>query len=106
MRIDILTIFPQMFEGIFQHSILKRAISKDLASIFLHDIRDYSTNKHRRVDDYAFGHGAGMVMMIQPIADLIEKLKSERNYDEVIYLTPDGIPLSKRLPIAFQHLRT
>lgn len=97
MRIDILTIFPQMFEGIFQHSILKRAISKDLASIFLHDIRDYSTNKHRRVDDYAFGHGAGMVMMIQPIADLIEKLKSERNYDEVIYLTPDGIPFKQKI---------
>lgn len=90
MRIDILTIFPEMFDGFFQHSILKRAIAKGLAEIHLHNIRDYATNKHRRVDDYAFGHGAGMVMMIQPIADLIGKLKTERNYDEIIFLTPDG----------------
>jgi len=90
MRIDILTIFPEMFDGVFQHSILKRAIAKGLAEIHLHNIRDYATNKHRRVDDYAFGHGAGMVMMIQPIADLIDKLKSERTYDEIIFLTPDG----------------
>jgi len=79
-----------MFDGVFQHSILKRAIAKGLAEIHLHNIRDYATNKHRRVDDYAFGHGAGMVMMIQPIADLIDKLKSERTYDEIIFLTPDG----------------
>jgi len=90
MRIDILTIFPEMFEGIFSHSILKRAVDKGLAEIHLHNIRDYAANKHRRVDDYAFGHGAGMVMMIQPIADLIEKLRKERSYDEVIYLSPDG----------------
>lgn len=79
-----------MFEGIFSHSILKRAVDKGLAEIHLHNIRDYAANKHRRVDDYAFGHGAGMVMMIQPIADLIEKLRKERSYDEVIYLSPDG----------------
>lgn len=90
MRIDILTIFPEMFEGPFQHSILKRAIDKGLAEIHLHNIRDFAKNKHKRVDDYAFGHGAGMVMMIQPIADLIDHLKSERHYDEVIFLTPDG----------------
>jgi tRNA (guanine37-N1)-methyltransferase len=90
MRIDILTIFPEAFDGVFQHSILKRAIAKGLAEIHLHNIRDYAANKHRRVDDYVFGHGAGMVMMIQPIADLIGKLKSERNYDEIIFLTPDG----------------
>jgi len=90
MRIDILTIFPEMFEGPFQHSIMKRAIDKGLAEIHLHNIRDFAKNKHKRVDDYAFGHGAGMVMMIQPIADLIDHLKSERNYDEVIFLTPDG----------------
>lgn len=79
-----------MFEGPFQHSIIKRAIDKGLAEIHLHNIRDFAKNKHKRVDDYAFGHGAGMVMMIQPIADLIDHLKSERNYDEVIFLTPDG----------------
>ncbi|MBE0639748.1 MAG: tRNA (guanosine(37)-N1)-methyltransferase TrmD [Bacteroidales bacterium] len=101
MRIDILTIFPEMFEGIFSHSILKRAVDKGLAEIHLHNIRDYAANKHRRVDDYAFGHGAGMVMMIQPIADLIDKLKSERKYDEIIFLTPDGKqfnqPIANRL---------
>ncbi|MFW5705411.1 MAG: tRNA (guanosine(37)-N1)-methyltransferase TrmD [Bacteroidota bacterium] len=90
MRIDILTIFPEMFEGPFAHSIIKRAVEKNLAEIHLHDIRDYAKNKHRRVDDYAYGHGAGMVMMIQPVADLIDTLKSEREYDEVIFLTPDG----------------
>jgi tRNA (guanine37-N1)-methyltransferase len=92
MRIDILTIFPEMFDGVLNHSIIKRAKDKGLAEIHLHNIRDYAANKHRRVDDYAFGHGAGMVMMIQPIADLINKLKSERIYDEVIFLTPDGVP--------------
>ncbi len=90
MRIDILTIFPEMFEGPFSHSIIKRAKEKGLAEIHLYDIRDYAENKHRKVDDYAYGHGAGMVMMIQPIADCIEKLKSERDYDEVIFMTPDG----------------
>jgi tRNA (guanine37-N1)-methyltransferase len=95
MRIDILTIFPEMFAGVFDQSIIKRAIAKGLAQIHLHNIRDYAANKHRRVDDYAFGHGAGMVMMIQPIADLIEKLKSERDYDEVIFLTPDGEPYNQ-----------
>lgn len=90
MRIDILTIFPEMFEGPFSHSIIKRALEKQLAEIHLHDIREYAKNKHRRVDDYAYGHGAGMVMMIQPIADLIDQLKSKRKYDEMIFLTPDG----------------
>lgn len=90
MRIDILTIFPEMFEGPFSHSIIKRALEKQLAEIHLHDIREYAKNKHRRVDDYAYGHGAGMVMMIQPIADLIEHLESQRQYDEVVFLTPDG----------------
>ena len=90
MRIDILTIFPGMFEGPFSHSIVKRAIEKGLAGIFIHNIRDYATNKHRNVDDYVYGGSAGMVMMIQPIADCIEHLKSERDYDEIIFLTPDG----------------
>ena len=79
-----------MFDGPFSHSIIKRAKEKGLVEIHLHDIRDYSTNKHKRVDDYPFGGGAGMVMMIEPIADCIDKLKAEREYDEVIFLTPDG----------------
>lgn len=90
MRIDIITIFPEMFDGPFNHSIIKRAQAKGLAEIHLHNLRDYAENKHRKVDDYAFGGGAGMVMMIQPIADCIDKLKSERNYDEIIFMTPDG----------------
>ncbi len=95
MRIDILTIFPQMFEGPFSHSIINRAVKKGKAEIVIHNIRDYSTNKHRSVDDYPFGGSSGMVMMIQPIADCIEKLKSEREYDEVIFLTPDGEKLNQ-----------
>jgi tRNA (guanine37-N1)-methyltransferase len=79
-----------MFDGPFDHSIIKRAKAKGLAEIHLHNIRDYAKNRHKRVDDYAFGHGAGMVMMIQPIADLIDKLKAERTYEEIIFLTPDG----------------
>jgi tRNA (guanine37-N1)-methyltransferase len=103
MRIDILTIFPEMFTGPFHHSIVKRACEKRLAEIHIHDIRDYSTDKHRRVDDYAYGHAAGMVMTIQPIADLIEKLKAERDYDEVIFLSPDGEVLKQSLA---NHLST
>jgi tRNA (guanine37-N1)-methyltransferase len=95
MRIDILTIFPGMFSGPFDFSIIKRAREKGLAEIFLHDIRDYARNKHRSVDDYGFGGDAGMVMMIQPIADLIEKLTAERQYDEIIFLSPDGTLLEQ-----------
>jgi tRNA (guanine37-N1)-methyltransferase len=90
MRIDILTLFPEMFGGSFEYSIIKRAKDKGIAEIYLHNIRDYSTNKHRQVDDYPYGGGSGMVMMIEPIAFCIEKLKAERSYDEIIYLTPDG----------------
>jgi tRNA (guanine37-N1)-methyltransferase len=90
MRIDILTIFPELLESPFNHSMIKRAINKGYANILLHNIRDYSTDKHKSVDDYAFGGGAGMVMMIQPIEDIILKLKSEREYDEIIYMTPDA----------------
>jgi tRNA (guanine37-N1)-methyltransferase len=90
MRIDIITIFPEMFESPFNHSIIKRAQVKGLAEIHLHNLRDFTNNKHRKVDDYPFGGGAGMVMMIQPIADCIDKLKSERKYDEIIFMTPDG----------------
>jgi tRNA (guanine37-N1)-methyltransferase len=97
MRIDILTIFPQMFSGPFSHSIVKRAIEKELAEIHLHDIRDYATDKHRRVDDYPFGGGAGMVMLIEPIERCIESLRSERQYDEVVYMSPDGMLLDQPL---------
>lgn len=97
MRLDILTIFPQMFEGPFSHSIIQRAKKKGLTEIHLHNIRDYSSSKHLNVDDYPFGGNSGMVMMIQPIADCIEKLQSERNYDEIIFLTPDGELLNQAI---------
>lgn len=97
MRIDILTIFPEMFQGPFDHSIIKRAKAKGLVEIFLHDIREYAQNKHKKVDDYAFGGGSGMVMMIQPIADCINQLKSERTYDEIIYTSPDGELLNQKV---------
>jgi len=89
MRIDILTLFPEILESPFNQSMLKRAVNKGYVEIFTHNIRDYSKDKHKSVDDYCFGGGAGMVMMIQPIEDLILKLKSEREYDEIIYMTPD-----------------
>lgn len=97
MRIDILTIFPEIFSGPFDHSIMKRAIAKGLAEIHIHNIRDYSKSRHRNVDDYAFGGEAGMVMMIQPIADCIEALKERRNYDEIIFLTPDGKQFDQKI---------
>lgn len=97
MRIDILTIFPEMFLGPFNHSIVKRAVQKGHVDIHIHNIRDYAANKHKNVDDYGFGGDAGMVMMIQPIADCIESLKAEREYDEIIFLTPDGLLLEQPL---------
>ncbi|MGE0020223.1 MAG: tRNA (guanosine(37)-N1)-methyltransferase TrmD [Draconibacterium sp.] len=90
MRIDIITVLPEMLESPLNFSIIKRARDKGLAEIVVHNLRDYSDDKHRRVDDYSFSKGAGMVMAIQPIEKAIEKLKSERNYDEIIYTTPDG----------------
>lgn len=90
MRIDILSILPQLLESPFSDSIMKRAQDKGCVEIHLHDIRKYSLDKHHKVDDYQYGGGAGMVMSIEPIARLIEKLKSERKYDEIIYMTPDG----------------
>ena len=90
MRIDILTILPALLQGPFSDSIMKRAQEKGLAEIHIHNIRDYSTDKHKNVDDYQYGGGAGMVMSIEPIATVIDKLKAERNYDEIIYMTPDG----------------
>jgi tRNA (guanine37-N1)-methyltransferase len=90
MRIDIITCVPSLLTSFFSHSILDRASKKGLAEVFLHDLRDYATNKQKQVDDYAFGGGAGMVLKIEPIAAVIRKLQSERTYDEVIYMTPDG----------------
>lgn len=90
MRIDILTVLPQLLDSPFSASIMQRAQDKGHVEIHIHNIRDYSTNKHKNVDDYQYGGGAGMVMSIEPIAAAIEKLKSERNYDDVIYMSPDG----------------
>ena len=101
MRIDILTILPELLEGPFSASIMKRAQEKGLAEIHIHNIRDYSTNKHKQVDDYQYGGGAGMVMTIEPIAALIDKLLSERKYDEIIYMTPDGVILDQKIANTF-----
>ncbi|MDZ4823910.1 MAG: tRNA (guanosine(37)-N1)-methyltransferase TrmD [Flavobacteriales bacterium] len=97
MRIDILTLLPRLLDGPFADSILERAQENKLCEIRIHNIRDYSTNKHKQADDYQFGGGAGMVMTIQPIDDLISKLKGEREYDEIIYLTPDGVQLNQSI---------
>ena len=97
MRIDILSAVPSLLESPFNDSILKRAQSKKLVEIFIHNIRDYSTNKQKSIDDYAFGGGAGMVLSIEPIDKCIKKLSRERNYDEIIYMTPDGEMLNQRI---------
>jgi tRNA (guanine37-N1)-methyltransferase len=97
MKIDILTLFPEMFSGPFDHSIIKRAQEKGLAEINIYNIRDWSTLKHKRVDDYPFGGGAGMVMMIEPVVRSIEALKEKTLYDEIIYLSPDGQLLDQGL---------
>ena len=97
MRIDILTLFPETLSATLDYSILKRAREKNLVEFHFHNIRDYSTDKHKRVDDYAYSGGGGMVMMIQPIADCITALKKEREYDEIIYTAPDGEMLTQPL---------
>lgn len=97
MRIDILTLFPAMFQGPFDESIIKRACDQGSVEIVLHDIRDYTLDKHKKVDDYPFGGGAGMVMQIEPISRLINKLKEERSYDEIIYMSPDGQRLKQSM---------
>ena len=95
MRIDIITIFPDYFKGPFSHSILKRAQENNLVNIHIHDLRRYSKNKQKSIDDYQFGGGAGMVMNIQPIDHCISELKSKRKYDQIIYLAPDAKALNQ-----------
>ena len=90
MRIDILTVLPELLESPLGHSIVKRARTKGVVEIHVHNLRDFSTDKHRKTDDYAFSGGAGMVMTIQPIDDAIAYLKGQRHYDEIIYTSPDG----------------
>ena len=90
MRIDILTVLPELLDSPLGHSIVKRARNKGIVEIHVHNLRDFSTDKHKKVDDYAFSGGAGMVMTIQPIDDAIAYLKSQRHYDEIIYTSPDG----------------
>ena len=101
MRIDILSVVPELLESPFAASIVKRAIDKKLAEIHIHNIRDYSLNKHKNVDDYQYGGGAGMVMSVEPIARVIDKLKSERIYDEIIFMTPDGVLLDQSISNQF-----
>jgi tRNA (guanine37-N1)-methyltransferase len=90
MRIDIITALPKLLESPFGDSILQRAIQRQLVEVVVHDLKDYGIGKHRQIDDYQFGGGAGMVMMMEPICTLIDKLRAERQYDEIIYMTPDG----------------
>lgn len=97
MRIDIISVLPELMESPFQASILKRAVQKGLAEIHLHQLRNWSVGKHRQIDDEMYGGGAGMVMMVEPLDKCITELKSERDYDEVIYLTPDGETLTQKI---------
>lgn len=97
MRIDIITVLPQMLEGTINCSILKRAQDKGLAEIHLHNLREYTDDKHNRIDDYPFGGEAGMVMQIEPIDNAISHLKSQRTYDEVIYTSPDGETFNQKM---------
>lgn len=95
MRIDIITVLPELIQSPFEASIMKRAVDKGLVEVHFHNLRDYASNRYKQVDDYQFGGGAGMVMMIEPIDKCIGQLKSERDYEEVIYMTPDGTTLDQ-----------
>lgn len=97
MRIDIISVLPELMESPFQTSILKRAVDKGLVEVHFHQLRNFGKGKHRQVDDEPYGGGAGMVMMIEPLDNCISGLKSERDYDEVIYLTPDGETLNQKI---------
>jgi len=96
MRIDIITVSPELIKSPFEYSIIKRAIDKGLVEVHFHNLRDYAINDYGKIDDTPFGGGAGMVLMIEPIEKCISKLKSERNYDEVIYTTPDAKVLNQQ----------
>lgn len=97
MRIDIISVVPELMESPFAYSIMKRAIDKQLVEVHFHNLHDYANNAYRQVDDYQFGGGAGMVLMIEPIDKCISALKAERDYDEVIFLTPDGDTLQQKM---------
>ena len=101
MRIDIITVVPELLKSPFESSILKNSIDKGIVNIKIHNLREYSNNKYKSVDDYQFGGGAGMVLMIEPIDKCISKLKNERQYDEVIYLSPDGEKLDQSIANKF-----
>jgi tRNA (guanine37-N1)-methyltransferase len=97
MRIDIITVHPPLLHSFFEHSIISRAIKKGLLELQIHNLRDYSNNQHRSVDDYPYGGGPGMVLSIEPLAACIDYLKSQNHYDEIILMTPDGVPLYQGL---------
>ena len=97
MRIDIISAVPELLSGPFNSSIIRKSIEKNITEIHIHNLREYSKNKYKSIDDYQYGGGAGMVMLIEPIDKCISKLKSERNYDEIIYMTPDGSKLNQSL---------
>lgn len=96
MRIDIISAVPELLSGPFNSSIIKKSVEKNLVDIYIHNLRDYSLNKYKSIDDYQYGGGAGMVMLIEPIDKCISKLKKERNYDEIIYMSPDGMKLNQQ----------
>lgn len=97
MRIDIISVLPELMESPFQTSILRRAMDKGLVEVHFHQLREWAINKHRQIDDEPYGGGAGMVMMIEPLDKCISELKSQREYDEIIYLTPDGLTLNQKI---------
>ena len=97
MRIDIITVSPELIKSPFEYSIIKRAIDKNLVEVHFHDLRKYALNDYGKIDDYQFGGGAGMVLMIEPIDKCISELKAERDYDEIIYLTPDAPTLNQQM---------
>lgn len=97
MRIDIISCVPNLLYSPLEHSIMKRAQEKGLLEIHIHDLRDYAINKHKQVDDYPYGGGAGMVLMVEPVANIIRRLSGEREYDEIIYLSPDGERLDQKI---------
>ncbi len=97
MRLDIISVLPELMESPFQTSILKRAVDKGLVEVHFHQIRDWSVGKHRQIDDEPYGGGAGMVMMVEPLDQCISELKENRDYDEIIYLTPDGTTLNQKI---------